>query len=229
MLNGQLVSLPEDVYDSFIFREIEAEPEVFREAEVIGRVLGKYQLGLGTDGSPPALGMIRAGMLEPVTQPEQGIPTGGSCESALAPAAHRNKTAEVYPPRFYSMSLQTGPWCSPSGVPLIVALDLVFQKLQGGKHLLGFGLQKIPLFYEKLFAGLLGTIPRWYRETYSISASTWTPARRIHLMKDTVAVLLRIIPEAGLVAGHTGISPPAHSTAGCRRRCHIVYSLRLWS
>ena len=75
MLNGQLVSLPEDVYDSFIFREIEAEPEVFREAEVIGRVLGKYQLGIG-DGWIAARieGMIRTGMMEPVTQPEQGIP-----------------------------------------------------------------------------------------------------------------------------------------------------------
>ena len=75
MLNGQLVSLPEDVYDSFIFREIEAEPEMFREAEVIGRVLGKYQLGIGDGWIATRIeGMIRTGMLEPVTQPEQGIP-----------------------------------------------------------------------------------------------------------------------------------------------------------
>ena len=90
MLNGQLVSLPEDVYDSFIFREIEAEPEVFREAEVIGRVLGKYQLGIGDGWIATRIeGMIRAGMLEPVTQPEQGIPyrrqlrkRPGSCRSS---------------------------------------------------------------------------------------------------------------------------------------------------
>lgn len=75
VLNGRLVSLPEDVYDSFILREIEAQPEVFREAEVIGRVLGKYQLGIGDGWVASRIeAMIRAGMLEPLTQPEKGIP-----------------------------------------------------------------------------------------------------------------------------------------------------------
>lgn len=46
-LNGQLQSAPEDVYDSFIAREIDKQPEVFVEAMVIGNVLGKYQLGIG--------------------------------------------------------------------------------------------------------------------------------------------------------------------------------------
>ena len=39
LLNGQLVSVPESIYDSFILREIEEEAEEFREAMVIGRVL----------------------------------------------------------------------------------------------------------------------------------------------------------------------------------------------
>ena len=46
-LNGQLQSASDDVYDSFILREIIAQPEEFNEAFVIGNVLGKYQLGIG--------------------------------------------------------------------------------------------------------------------------------------------------------------------------------------
>lgn len=47
VLNGQLVSAPETLYDDFILREIAAEQDEFREANVIGRVLGNYQLGIG--------------------------------------------------------------------------------------------------------------------------------------------------------------------------------------
>lgn len=46
-LNGSLQSAPEDIYDSFILREIEAQPRVFPEPLVIGNVLGKYRLGIG--------------------------------------------------------------------------------------------------------------------------------------------------------------------------------------
>lgn len=47
MLNGQLQSVPEDFYDSFIVREIATQPEQFKMAIVIGNVIGKYQLGIG--------------------------------------------------------------------------------------------------------------------------------------------------------------------------------------
>jgi hypothetical protein len=47
ILNRQLVSVSEKIYDDFILREIAAEGEEFQEAMVIGRVLGKYQLGIG--------------------------------------------------------------------------------------------------------------------------------------------------------------------------------------
>lgn len=47
ILNGQLVSASEKLYDDFIFREITAEGEKFQEAMIIGRVLGKYRLGIG--------------------------------------------------------------------------------------------------------------------------------------------------------------------------------------
>lgn len=47
ILNGMLHSLPEDIYDSFIIREINKQGEQFRQAMVIGSVLGKYRLGVG--------------------------------------------------------------------------------------------------------------------------------------------------------------------------------------
>lgn len=46
MLNGKLQSVSEDIYDSFILREIAEQPEQFKIAIVIGNVLGKYRLGI---------------------------------------------------------------------------------------------------------------------------------------------------------------------------------------
>ncbi len=46
-LNGKLQSASEDIYDSFILREIDAQPDGFKMAVVIGNVIGKYQLGIG--------------------------------------------------------------------------------------------------------------------------------------------------------------------------------------
>ncbi len=48
-VNGQLVSVPEDFYDSFLRRELDAQPEEFFEAKLIGSVMGKYQLSV-SDG-----------------------------------------------------------------------------------------------------------------------------------------------------------------------------------
>lgn len=68
VLNRQLVSMPEDLYDGFIKREIATEPDEFHEAEIIGRVLGKYQLGIGDAWIAHRIeAMIRAGALEAVT------------------------------------------------------------------------------------------------------------------------------------------------------------------
>ena len=44
MLNGMIHILPEDIYDSFIIKEIKHMDTQFRQALVIGSVLGKYQL-----------------------------------------------------------------------------------------------------------------------------------------------------------------------------------------
>ena len=69
VLNGQLLSVAETIYDEFILREIEAEGEVFHEAMIIGRVLGKYNLGISDAWVALRIEkMIHEGFLEPATE-----------------------------------------------------------------------------------------------------------------------------------------------------------------
>lgn len=75
MLNGRLVSVPETLYDEFIIREIEAEENEFQEAMIIGRVLGKYELGIGDAWVAQRIEvMISNGNLTPVTKPAPDSP-----------------------------------------------------------------------------------------------------------------------------------------------------------
>lgn len=75
VLNGQLVSTSEKIYDDFILREIAAEGEEFNEAMIIGRVLGKYQLGIGDSWLAFRIEeMIQAGKLEVVTAGDKDMP-----------------------------------------------------------------------------------------------------------------------------------------------------------
>ena len=68
MLNGKLVSTSEKLYDDFILREIKAEGEEFQEAKIVGRVLGKYQLGIADSWVAFRIEeMIHDGKLEAVT------------------------------------------------------------------------------------------------------------------------------------------------------------------
>ncbi len=63
--DGQLTGAAETFYDELIRREIAAEAEEFREAMVIGRVLGKYEPGVGDAFLALRIdAMIRAGELE---------------------------------------------------------------------------------------------------------------------------------------------------------------------
>ena len=65
MVNGRLVSMPENLYDSFLIREIEAEEETFSEAKLIGRLLGKYPLGINDSWYSLRIDeMVKAGYLE---------------------------------------------------------------------------------------------------------------------------------------------------------------------
>lgn len=75
MLNGQLVSVSETIYDAYITREIAAEAEEFNEAKIIGRVLGKYQLGISDYWVALRIEeMIQEGKLEIVTEAPKNYP-----------------------------------------------------------------------------------------------------------------------------------------------------------
>lgn len=75
VVNGRLVSVPENFYDSFLRREIDAMPEEFQEAVLIGRTLGKYQLGVGDCWLGLRVEeMIARGELGAVTQPPKDMP-----------------------------------------------------------------------------------------------------------------------------------------------------------
>jgi hypothetical protein len=67
--------MPETLYDDLIVREIAAEDEEFHEAMVIGRVLGKYQLGIGDSWVALRIEeMIRAGKLQVVKELAEDSP-----------------------------------------------------------------------------------------------------------------------------------------------------------
>lgn len=75
VINGRLASVPVDFYDAFIQKEIDGQPETFQQAVVVGRILGRYQLGVPDSWIAQRIEeMVRAGLLAPVTQTEEGCP-----------------------------------------------------------------------------------------------------------------------------------------------------------
>lgn len=76
VVNHQLVSVPETFYDSFIFQELDAQEDEFLEAKLIGKVLGKYTLGIG-DGfiAMRIEEFIKEGKLKAVTKAKPGEPS----------------------------------------------------------------------------------------------------------------------------------------------------------
>lgn len=65
----------EKFYDDFIIREIAAESEEFNEAMIVGRVLGKYQLGTGDSWVALRIEeMIHDGKLEAMTVGARDMP-----------------------------------------------------------------------------------------------------------------------------------------------------------
>lgn len=76
VVNRQLVSVPETFYDSLILRELEEQEDEFIEANLIGKIIGKYCLGIGN--SVIALRIeqfIKNGMLKVVTPAKAGDPS----------------------------------------------------------------------------------------------------------------------------------------------------------
>ncbi len=75
ILNGQLVSTSQKLYDDFIVREIASEVGEFREVMIIGRVISKYQLGISDCWVALRIEeMIRAGKLEVVSAVAKDMP-----------------------------------------------------------------------------------------------------------------------------------------------------------
>jgi hypothetical protein len=76
VLNGQLISVPESIYDSFIQGEIEEAGEEFHEARIIGNVLGKHKLGISDAWVAFRIEkMIQGGLFEVLSQPLKDMPT----------------------------------------------------------------------------------------------------------------------------------------------------------
>jgi hypothetical protein len=75
VINGQLVSASEKLYDDFILREISEAGDEFHEARIIGRVLGKYQLGIGDSWVALRIEeMINDGKFEAVNACDKDMP-----------------------------------------------------------------------------------------------------------------------------------------------------------
>ena len=75
VVNGKLVSVPETQYDAFILRELDALEDEFNEGFLVGRVLGKYQLGIGDGWIALRIEQfIKDGLLVPITTPSPNAP-----------------------------------------------------------------------------------------------------------------------------------------------------------
>lgn len=74
-INGRIRSAPEDIYDHYIRWEIDAQPEEFKEAMVVGNVLGKYQLRIGDGYIHHRIDkLVCDGKLVAVTAPKEDEP-----------------------------------------------------------------------------------------------------------------------------------------------------------
>lgn len=75
VLNGQLTSAEADLYDGFIHRELDRRGSEFREANLIGDVLGRYQLGISDWWIHSRIqSMVDDGLLEVVEPCGKGNP-----------------------------------------------------------------------------------------------------------------------------------------------------------
>lgn len=74
-VNGGLSSVPENLYDHCIFQEIACQPDTFKEAIIVGNVLGKHGLSV-SDGFIHSRidALVKEGKLIAATAPKQGDP-----------------------------------------------------------------------------------------------------------------------------------------------------------
>lgn len=75
VLNGNLHSVSDSIYDEFIYREINNQADEFQEAMLIGTIMGKYQLGIGDAWIANRIEkIIDNGELFVESQPTRGMP-----------------------------------------------------------------------------------------------------------------------------------------------------------
>lgn len=75
VINGRLSSAGEGSYDFYILRELEQQPDVFHEAQLIGRIIGKYQLGISDSFIHQRIcNMMDQGVLKVETKASEGNP-----------------------------------------------------------------------------------------------------------------------------------------------------------
>lgn len=76
VINGRLQSVPASFYDPFLLCEIAAQSDPFHEAKLIGKILGKYHLGIGDGWLAMRIeAMIESGQLAAVTAAGPGDPS----------------------------------------------------------------------------------------------------------------------------------------------------------
>lgn len=75
VVNGEVRSVPQDLYDGCILRELAAAGEEFHEAALIGNVLGKYRLRISDLWIHERIErLVQAGDLQALTKAEDGCP-----------------------------------------------------------------------------------------------------------------------------------------------------------
>lgn len=75
-VNGKLMSVEETFYDTYIMKELNRAGTEFREAVVIGNVLGRYQLGIGDSWVARRIqSMVDDGKLCVIREAGEGMPS----------------------------------------------------------------------------------------------------------------------------------------------------------
>ncbi len=75
VVNGRLVSVPEDFYDCFVLEVLRAQPQKFREAEAIGRLLCTLRPGVSDGFAARRIeALVQKGLLEEIEGPRPGRP-----------------------------------------------------------------------------------------------------------------------------------------------------------
>lgn len=75
VVNGRVVSVSEDFYDGFVLEALRAQPDRFREAQAIGKLLAALRPGVSDGFAAKRIeALVQKGLLEEVEGPRPGRP-----------------------------------------------------------------------------------------------------------------------------------------------------------